>query len=67
MRMTLYRGCMLYVFASFIAVFSAMLGRSYGIAGMLAPWIVVGVVYWLVDTALSVMIALAENVSSQSD
>lgn len=67
MRMTLYRGCMLYLFAFFIAVVSAMLGRSYGLAGMLAPWIVVGLVYWLVDTALLGMIALMEGVSSQSD
>ncbi|PJF24148.1 MAG: hypothetical protein CUN53_19290 [Phototrophicales bacterium] len=67
MRLTLYRGCMLYLFAFFIAVFSAMLGRSYGLVGMIAPWIAVGLVYWLVDTALLVMIGLAENISSQSD
>jgi hypothetical protein len=67
MRMTLYRGCMFYLLAFFIAVVSAMLGRSYGLAGMLAPWIVVAAVYWLVDTALLGMIALLEGVSSQSD
>ncbi len=67
MRMTLYRGCMFYLFAFFIAVVSAMLGRSRGLAGMLAPWIVVGLVYWLLDTALLGMIALAENVSSRSE
>jgi lipopolysaccharide export LptBFGC system permease protein LptF len=58
---------MFYLFAFFIAFFSAMLGRSYGLAGMLAPWIAVGLVYWLVDTALLGMIALAENVSSRPD
>jgi hypothetical protein len=48
----MYRGCMIYLFACLIAIFSAALGRTYGLAGMIAPWIVVGIAYFCVDAVL---------------
>lgn len=52
---------MMYVFACLIAMASVALGRSFGIVGMIAPWVVVGLVYGLVDLVMGGLIALVEE------
>jgi len=56
-----YRGCMVYLFAFLIAIFSAALGRTYGLAGMIAPWLAVGIAYLCVDAALGGLATLIDE------
>lgn len=62
----MYRGCMFYMFAFLIAVFSATLGRTYGIIGMVAPWLVVGAAYLFVDAILGGLSALVDELDARS-
>jgi hypothetical protein len=62
-----YRGCMFYLFGFLIAIFSAALGRTYGVAGMLLPWLMVGTAYGVVYLALNGLERWAEDWDAQEE
>lgn len=61
--MKLYNGCMFYIFGLTIALFSIVLGKVYGIVGLLAPWVVVGFAYLFVDAVIAELLNISEELS----
>jgi hypothetical protein len=65
LRVKLYNGCLFYVFALTIAIFSIALGKIYGIVGLLAPWVVIGFAYLFVDAVIAELLNISEELSNR--
>lgn len=50
--MNMYRGCMMTIFISFIALVSLLFGAVLGLVGLLLPLLLVGFAYLLVNSII---------------